>query len=157
VKSFTADPGALGDYAPLRAKDGRTFEIERLRQAKNVLVVKFRGVDDRDAAERLNGIELYADRAALPAAEEDEFYHADLIGLDAFTGEGEALGTVIGVHNFGAGDIVEISPPGGTPILAPFTRAAVPHIDLANRRITVIPPAEAEDAAHDPQKEQDST
>lgn len=144
MKSFTADPLALADYASLFAEDGRSFHIERLRPAKDMLVVKFRGVDDRDAAEALNGVALYADRGALPKADEGEFYHADLIGLVAANEAGEALGTVVAVHNFGAGDILDIAPPRGPSLLVPFTKEAVPVVDIAAGRITVIPPPETE-------------
>lgn len=145
VKSFTADPTALGDFGPLAAKDGRRFEIEHLRPAKNVVVVKFRGVDDRGAAEALNGVSLYVPREELPAAAADEFYHADLIGLDVFTPDGEPLGAVVAVHDFGAGDLLDIAPSGaegarGASFLVPFTKEAVPQVDIAGGRITVIQP-----------------
>ena len=127
-------------------EDGRAFEIERLRPGKNVVVAKLRGIDDRSAAEALNGVVLYANREALPASAEDEFYHADLIGLAATTAAGEPLGTLIAIHNFGAGDILEIAPPRGPTLLVPFTKAAVPHIDVAGGSIRINPPAEtAED------------
>ncbi len=144
VKSFTGDPMALGAYGALRTADGRVFEVERLRPAKGVLVVKFRGVDDRDAAALLNGVALHVDRTALPAADEDEFYHADLIGLEAFAADGGSLGRVTGVQNFGAGDILEIAPPNRPSILIPFTKANVPDIDVAGGRLVVVPPNEVE-------------
>lgn len=144
VKSFTADPMALNSYSSLLAEDGRTFEIERLRPAKNVVVAKFRGVDDRDAAERLKGLSLGVERSALPTPEADEFYHADLIGLAAFDPEGREIGRVAAVENFGAGDYIEIARPKGAPLLIPFTSAAVPVIDIAAGRVTVRPPAEIE-------------
>jgi 16S rRNA processing protein RimM len=143
VKCFTADPLAIGAYGELFAKDGRRFEIETLRSLKNdMLVAKFRGVDDRDAAEALNRVSLYAERSALPAPGEDEFYHADLIGLAAVDEAGKALGTVVAVHNFGAGDILDIAPPRGPSLLVPFTKAAVPVVDIAAGRVTVTPPSE---------------
>jgi 16S rRNA processing protein RimM len=145
VKSFGEQPEALERYSPLAGADGRLFHVERLRPAKEVLVVKFRGVDDRDAAEALSGVDLYVDRSRLPAAEEDEFYHADLIGLAAFSEAGEALGTVIAVHDFGAGDILEIAPSRGTSLLLPFTRSTVPLVDIEAGRIVVAPPAEIDD------------
>jgi 16S rRNA processing protein RimM len=153
VKSFAKDPESLKRYSPLAAGDGRLFHVERLRPAKEVLVVKFRGVDDRRAAEALNGVELYLDRERLPAAEEDEFYHADLIGLAAFSEAGEALGTVIAVHDFGAGDILEIAPSRGKSLLLPFTRATVPLVDIEAGRIVVAPPAEIEDEEPAPEGE----
>ena len=144
VKSFTADPMSLGNYGPLTAADGRTFDIERLRPAKQLLIVKFRGVDDRDSAEALSGTDLYVDRSALPAAAEDEFYHADLIGLTALSEAGEVLGTITAIHDFGAGDILEIAPPRGPSFMLPFTREAVPAVDLAAGRMTVVPPPDTE-------------
>jgi 16S rRNA processing protein RimM len=105
-----------------------------------MLVVTLSGIRDRNAAEALNGTELSIDRSLLPAPEEDEFYAADLVGLRAETPEGELVGKVRAVVNYGAGDIVEILPPSGASILVPFSKAAVPEIDLAAGRIVVIPP-----------------
>lgn len=150
VKSFTSDPLALGTYGPLSARDGRAFAIERVRPAKGVVIAKFRGVDDRDTAEALNGLDLGVDRSALPPAEEDEFYHADLIGLAASDAEGRGVGTVIAVRNFGAGDILEIAPPHGATILIPFTKAAVPDIDLSSGRLVVAPPEEVDLTEEEP-------
>ena len=144
MKAFTEDPLGFGRYAPLFEAGGREHVIERLRPAKDVVIAKFRGVDDRTAAEALNGIELYIRRDSLPTPEEDEFYHADLIGLAAFSATGDQLGTIAALHNFGSGDILEVVPPRGTPLLVPFTRAAVPAIDVAGGRLTVVPPAEAD-------------
>jgi 16S rRNA processing protein RimM len=144
VKALTADPLALKDYTPLAAADGRLFHVEAARPAgasPDMLVVRFRGIADRNAAEALNGTGLFIPRDRLPAtADEDEFYHADLIGLAAATVAGEALGTVIAVHNFGAGDIIEIAPRRGPTLLVPFTRAVVPIVDLAAQRLVVDPP-----------------
>ena len=144
VKTFTEDPLSLGEYGPLMAEDGRVLEIERLRPGKDVVVAKFRGIDDRNAAEALNGVSLYVDRARLPAAEGDEYFHADLIGLAADTDAGERLGTVTAIHNFGAGDILEIAPPRGPTLLVPFTKQAVPVVQLEAGRIVVSPPDETE-------------
>jgi 16S rRNA processing protein RimM len=154
VKSFAAEPMALGGYGPLHTEDGRLFEIERIRPAKgDMLTAKFRGVDDRSAAEALNGVSLYVDHNDLPAPEEDEFYHADLIGLAALDAAGERLGTVVAVHDFGAGDILDIAPPSGPSLLVPFTRAAVPDVDIAAGTITVTPPAEVEGEPGDAREE----
>lgn len=144
VKSFTAIPTALGEYGPLTARDGRTFVVERLRPAKEVVVAKFRGIDDRGTAEALNGTDLYVPRQRLPAEEEDEYYHSDLIGLAAATEAGEPLGTVVAVHDFGAGDILEIAPSRGPTLMLPFTREAVPAIDLAARSLIAVPPPDVE-------------
>jgi 16S rRNA processing protein RimM len=150
VKSFTAEPLALGAYGVLTTQDGRSLEIERLRPGKGVALAKFRGVDDRNAAEALNGASLYVDRAALPPAEADEFYYADLIGLAAVAPSGETLGTVAAIHDFGAGDILEIVPKQGRAMLIPFTRASVPDIDVAHRRLTVVRPIETSEPGKDP-------
>jgi 16S rRNA processing protein RimM len=147
VKSFTAAPLDLTAYGPLTAGDGRCFTIRAARPAgasPDMLVVRFEGVDDRNTAERLNGIDLSVPRERLPEPGRDEFYHADLIGLDAVTLDGAPLGTVIGVPNYGAGDLLEIAPSRGPTLLIPFTRAAVPEIDLAARRVVVDPPVEVE-------------
>src|ERR1700761_7697452 len=101
--TFTEDPFAVEAYGPLVTKDGaRHFEVASAREAKDHLVVTFKGVTTRDEAERLNGIELYVPREKLPATEDNEYYHADLIGLDAVTAANELLGRVIAIHNFGA-------------------------------------------------------
>lgn len=138
VKSFAADPVALGDYGPLRTKDGRIFTVKTIREAKEVVIVRFAEVADRNAAEALSGVELFVDRAALPDdLEEEEFYHADLVGLDVVDETGAGLGTVLAVHDFGAGDILEVRPKGGKSLMVPFTRAAVPEISLADRRVRI--------------------
>ena len=139
IKSFTADPMAVIGYGVLETEDGTaTFEIESLRPAKSHWVAQLRGVRDRNAAERLANVKLFMPRDRLPAAETDEFYHADLIGLAAVTTDGRALGTVVAIHDFGAGDILELRPPvGGTTIMLPFTEAFVPAVDIAGRRIVV--------------------
>jgi 16S rRNA processing protein RimM len=142
LKSFTADPMAVKDYGPLMSEDGSaSFEIEALRPAKGHLVARLRGVEDRDAAERLAHLRLFVPRERLPPAGADEFYYVDLIGLVAVTADGTEVGTVIAVHDFGAGDILELRPPaGGTTIMLPFTDAFVPAVDVAAGRITVAPP-----------------
>jgi 16S rRNA processing protein RimM len=143
--TFTEDPFAVKDYGPLSTKDGaRQFEIASAREAKDHLVATFKDVTTRDEAERLNGIELYISREKLPATDGDEYYHADLIGLDAVTTLNEPLGRVIAIHNFGAGDIIEIAPPSGTTILLPFSNAVVPTVDIAGGRVVIELPAEVE-------------
>jgi len=144
VKAFTGLPEGIAAYGPLSAADGRVFEIETLRPAAgksgDMLVVRFKGVADRNAAEALNGVELFIPRERLPAPEADEFYHADLIGLAAVTSSGEELGTVVRVENFGAGDLLELAPRRGKTLLIPFTHAVVPEVDLAGKRLVVNPP-----------------
>ena len=143
--TFTEDRFAVKDYGALLTKDGaRQFEITSAREANDHLVATFKGVTTRDEAERLNGIELYISREKLPATEDDEYYHADLIGLDAVTTLNEPLGRVIAIHNFGAGDIIEIAPPAGATMLLPFSNAVVPTVDIAGGRVVIELPAEIE-------------
>lgn len=143
VKSFTADPLALGDYGPLSSADGALrLTVARLRDAGNMLVVAFKEVGDRTRAETLNGVDLFIDRAALPAAgDEDDFYHADLIGLAVETVDGETIGRVLAVQDFGAGDLVEVERPGRPTVFVPFTRAVVPVVDVRGGRMVIAPPA----------------
>ena len=112
--TFTDDPLAVKSYGPLITKDGaRQFEVTQAREAKDHLVATLKGVSTREEAERLNGIELYIARDRLPATDDDEYYHADLIGLAAVNAANEPLGRVIAIHNFGAGDLIEIAPAAG--------------------------------------------
>ena len=144
LKSFTADPLAVMDYGPLSTEDGaRSFVIEALRPAKGHLVARLAGIGYRDTAERLARTRLYIPRERLPPPAADEFYHADLIGLAAVAADGSEVGTVVAIHDFGAGDILELRPAsGGTTIMLPFNEACVPKIDLAQGRITVVLPQE---------------
>ena len=143
--TFTEDPFAVKRYGPLSTKDGaRQFEIASAREAKGHLVAQFKGIATRDEAERLNGLELYVPRKKLPATDEDEYYHADLIGLAAVTTADEPLGRVIAIHNFGAGDILEIAPHSGATMLLPFTNAVVPTVDIAGGRVLIELPQEVE-------------
>jgi 16S rRNA processing protein RimM len=143
--TFTEDPLAVTRYGPLATKDGlRQLELAQAREAKGHLVVTFKGVTTRNEAERLNGLELYVARNKLPATDEDEYYHADLIGLAAITTMGEPLGKVIAIHNFGAGDIIEIAPPAGTTIMLPFSNAVVPTVDITGGLVTIALPEEIE-------------
>jgi 16S rRNA processing protein RimM len=147
LRSFTEEPMAVTAYGPLESEDGtRRFTIEALRPAKDHFVARLAGVNDRDAAERLTGLKLYVSRERLPPVDDEEtYYHADLIGLAAVTPEGAPLGTVTAMHNFGAGDIVEIAPQGGgETLLVPFTDLAVPEIDIAAGRVVVVPPSVSE-------------
>ena len=143
--TFTEDPLAVKRYGPLATKDGaRHFEVASAREAKGHLVATLKGVTTREAAERLNGVELYVAREKLPATDDDEYYHADLIGLAAVTPKDEPLGRVVAIHNFGAGDIIEIAPPQGATMLLPFTNAVVPTVDLAGGRAVIELPKEIE-------------
>jgi 16S rRNA processing protein RimM len=143
--TFTEDPLAVLQYGALATKDGaRSFEVANAREAKGHLVATLKGIATREDAERLNGIELYVAREKLPATDDDEYYHADLIGLTAVNAANEPLGRVIAIHNFGAGDIIEIAPPHGATMLLPFTNAVVPSVDLAAGRVVIELPAEIE-------------
>lgn len=146
IKSYTADPLAIGDYGPLSDETGaKKFEIERLRLLKEDMVVaKVKGLADRDAAGALTGVSLYVAREKLPPPDEDEFYIADLVGLSAVSPEGEAIGIVKNVLNFGAGDILEIAPASGETLMLPFTKEVAPSIDFSDGRIVVARPAETE-------------
>lgn len=144
--TFTEDPLAVKHYGPLSTKDGmRQFEVTHVREAKDHLVATLQGVATREDAERLNGIELYIAREKLPATDDDEYYHADLIGLAAVNAADEPVGRVIAIHNFGAGDIIEIAPAHGPTMLLPFTNAVVPTVDLAGGRVVIELPQETED------------
>jgi|SRR5665213_757493 len=143
--TFTEDPLAVLRYGPLASKDGvRQFVVTHARQAKGYLVATLKGIATREDAERLNGIELYIPRDKLPAAGEGEYYHADLIGLAAVNAADEPLGRVTAIHNFGAGDIIEIAPPHGAAMLLPFTNAVVPTVDLSGGRVVIELPVEIE-------------
>ena len=141
--TFTEDPLAVKAYGPLLTKDGaRSFEVATAREAKGHLVATLKGIATREDAERLNGLELYVAREKLPATEQDEYYHADLIGLAAVNAASEPIGRVTAIHNFGAGDIIEIAPADGATMLLPFTNAVVPSVDLAAGRVVIELPDE---------------
>lgn len=143
--TFTEDPLAVTRYGKLSTKDGsRYFEVANVREAKGHLVAMLNGVATREDAERLNGIELYVTRDSLPATEADEYYHADLIGLAAVNTANDPIGRVTAIHNFGAGDIIEIAPPHGVAMLLPFTNAVVPTVDIAAGRVVIEMPDEIE-------------
>src|SRR5215510_3297335 len=149
--TFTEDPYAVKDYGPLSTKDGaRQFEVTHVREAKDHLVATLKGIATREDAERLNGLELYVSRDKLPETDEDEYYHADLIGLAAVNAANDPLGRVIAIHNFGAGDIIEIAPAQGPTMLLPFTNAVVPTVDLAGGRVVIELPQEIEDGEAQP-------
>jgi 16S rRNA processing protein RimM len=143
--TFTEDPLAVKRYGPLVTKDGaRQFEVTHAREAKGHLVATLKGIATREEAERLNGVELYIAREKLPVTGENEYYHADLIGLAAVNSANEPLGHVLAIHNFGAGDIIEIAPPRGATLLLPFTNAVVSSVDLAGGRVVIELPNEIE-------------
>jgi len=139
LKSYCAEPTAIADYGPLHTEDGtRSFRITLTRPVAGGLGARVQGIKTKEEADALRGTQLYADRARLPHLPDDEFYHADLIGLAVQDTGGVALGTVQAVHNHGAGDILEISGPGlKSALMVPFTLVAVPTVDLTARRIVV--------------------
>ncbi|MPZ39116.1 MAG: ribosome maturation factor RimM [Rhizobiales bacterium] len=137
---FTADPLSVATYGPLESEDrAARFEIETLRTAKDHLVARLKGVNDRDTAVRLTNTKLFVSREKLPETDaDDEFYHTDLIGLAVVDTDENTLGSVAAIHNFGAGDLIEVMPTqGGTTVLLPFTEAMVPVVDVAGQRIVV--------------------
>ena len=139
LKSFTASPEDLTAYGPLSDQTGnRLFKLEILSRTKDQFLGRLSDVSDRTAAEGLKGTRLYVARAALPDPAEEEFYHADLIGLEAVGPDGDSLGKVKAVQNYGAGDFLEIAPATGPEILVPFTLAAVPEVDLKEGRVRVV-------------------
>ena len=150
VKSFTSDPLALKDYGALQDENGsRAFTVQALRLLKDdICVARFKDVSDRDAAAALTHLRLFALRANMPAIEDGEYFHADLIGLRAVSAAGEAIGLVVAMQNFGAGDMLEIAPAGGgETLLLPFTNAVAPVVDIAGGRIVIEPPAEIDGEA----------
>lgn len=142
LRSFTQDPRAVARYGALETEDGaQKFEVESLRAAKDHFVAKLSGIDNRDAAQALRNVKLYVPRARLPAPEnKNTYYHADLIGLTVATTRAETIGEIMAIHNFGAGDIIEIRLTDGETAMLPFTDAAVPVIDIAAGKVIVNPP-----------------
>ncbi|MDJ0628199.1 MAG: ribosome maturation factor RimM [Rhodobacter sp.] len=142
LKSFCAEPEAIADYAPLTDEDGdRQFDLTLSRAVKNGFAARIKGVSSKEAADALRGTRLYAERGRLPDLPDDEFYHADLIGLIVLDTGGARLGRVKAVVDYGAGDLLEIAGPGlPEPVLLPFTREAVPTVDLTSGRIIADPP-----------------
>ena len=145
IKSFTAVPEDVAAYGPVEDETGRhRFEIAVEGAARGLVVARISGIGDRTAAEALRGMRLYVARARLPpTAEEEEFYHADLLGLEAVGAAGTVIGRVSGIIPAGGTDVLEIArEAGAAPVLVPFTRKAVPLVDIAAGRVVVIPPDE---------------
>ncbi|MEM8956226.1 MAG: ribosome maturation factor RimM [Pseudomonadota bacterium] len=142
LKSFCAPAEAIADYAPLSTEDGaRNFTVRLTGQAKGALTARLGGIANKEAADALRGTRLYAPRDRLPTLPEDEFYHTDLIGLTVLDTGGRNLGKIRAVHDHGAGDLLEVHGPGlkGT-VLLPFTKDAVPTVDIAGGRVVADPP-----------------
>jgi len=141
IKSFTEEPEDVARYGPLTDETGvRRFELRLIGAAKGVVVARLSGIVDRNQAEALRGLRLYLPRSALPQTEDEEYYHADLIGLEAVLGDGTPVGQVRAIHDFGAGDTLELARPGAPPVMVPFTRAVVPSVELAAGRLVLDPP-----------------
>jgi len=141
IKSFTENPKAVADYGAATDETGKVSYKLRIvgGASKGQVRVKLEGVDDRDAAEALKGTKLFVPRDVLPEPEEDEFYHADLIGLEARLPDGESLGRVRAVFDFGAGDMLEVEHPNKGVLMVPFTKAAVPRVELDGGWLQVEP------------------
>jgi 16S rRNA processing protein RimM len=143
LRIYTQEPEGIAAYGALEDETGRAIEIETVRVTPKAVIARIKGVTTREAAEALTHTKLYLPRARLPASEEDEWYHADLVGLAAVDADGAPIGTVVAVHNFGAGDIIEIKPASGeASMLVPFNSATVPEVDIAQGRIVLVPPEE---------------
>lgn len=147
IRTFTEDPADIAAYGALSDKSGkRTFKIANLRVTAKSVIARLDGVDDRTAAEKLRNTGLYVKRGQLPDLAPGAFYYEDLAGLSAVHPDGSGLGTIAGVVNFGAGDLVEIARPGEREtLLVPFTKEAVPVVDLDAGRVTIVMPAFADD------------
>ena len=141
LKSFCATPEDIGGYSPLVTEGGQSFDVRITRPVKNGFAARLSGVTTKEQADALKGTRLYVPRERLPALGDDEFYHADLIGLEVVDTGGATLGRITAVHDHGAGDLLEIAGPGikGT-VMLPFTQAAVPTVDIAAGRIVTDPP-----------------
>jgi len=141
VTPYTERPEDVAAYGPVSDADGRReYELKIERMTRTDVIARIAGIDDRDAAEALRGLRLFVPRSALPPAGEDEFYAEDLVGLRAETADGGALGRVLSVQDFGAGDMLEIGEMRGRTVFAPFTREVVPVVDLAAGRVVIDPP-----------------
>jgi 16S rRNA processing protein RimM len=151
VQSFTEEPLALARYKTFTTnRPGLTVTIASARGTTNMLVARVEGVNDRTAAEKLNGVELYLEREALAPPEDEEFYHSDLIGLRAQLEDGTVLGKVTAVPNFGAGDILEVKADSGETFLFPFTRVVVPHVYVKDGYLVIDPPLDAAPGEEEP-------
>ena len=159
VRTFTGMPESIASYGPLSDKTGaRTFKLKVVRVTDKGIIARVDGVSDRNAAEALKGIELYVERAKLPAADEGEYYHADLIGLRAVSPECEEIGKIIAVANFGAGDLLEVQLAGGTATeYVPFTDACVPHVDIAAGVATIVMPEMVEGEGEEPSSQNEDS
>lgn len=153
ITPFTQDPEAIGSYGALDTdRDGLTISLTKLRLQKNVIIAHVKGVADRDAAEKLNGVSLFVDRSRLPPTDdEDDFYHTDLIGLEARLTSGVVIGKVAAMPNFGGGDLIEVrDPQSGDSFLYPFTKAVVPEVRIAEGYVVIEAPLDAPEGEEEP-------
>jgi 16S rRNA processing protein RimM len=143
IRPFTEDPEAIAAYGPLTdRKTGRKYTVSVANVTKGMVIARIEGVEDRDQADALKGTELWVDRGALPEIEDEEaFYHHDMIGLRAVAKGGEAIGEVVGIENYGAGDLLELRTQEGRLVLVPFTRDTVPEVDIEGGRVVIEPTA----------------
>lgn len=140
IKSFTEDPFDVGSYGPVESEDGtQSWTLKVVGESKGTVTAKIQGLTDRNQAEALRGIKLFVDRSQLPKADEGTYYHADLIGLKVVLTTGEDLGVVIDVHNFGAGDIIEVGEDKNHTTLVPFSDAAIDEVNMTDGFIRVVP------------------
>ena len=141
LRCYTEEPESVAAYGPVFDAQGRElFHLTVIGSTKGGVIARAEGIGDRDAAEALRGLDLYVPRDRLPATDEDEFYVSDLVGMEAVGPDGSVQGRIVAVHNFGAGDLIEVQPAEGQSQLVPFTREAVPDVDLAVRRAVVVLP-----------------
>ena len=153
IATHTQDPEAIGTYGPLTTdRDGLTVTLNKVRLHKNVIVAHIPGISDRSTAEQLNGVNLFVERSKLPAPDDaDDFYHADLLGLDARLDSGVTIGKVSALPNFGAGDLIEVrDPQSGDTYLYPFTKAVVPTINIAEGYLVIVVPLEVDEGDEEP-------
>ena len=141
IRTCTERAEDIAAYGPLTDETGaRSFTLVDLKPIKGGIAARVEGIQDRTAAEALKGTQLYVARDALPDSEGDEFYHTDLLGMRVVTVNGEEFGRVLAVHDFGAGDVLEIERMDGPPLVVPFTRDTVPEIDTDKGHLVLIPP-----------------
>lgn len=153
IETYTSEPGGIAAYGALQTEDGaRELTLRIVRITPKGVIAHAKGVDDRNAAEALRGTTLYVERDRLPPPEEDEYYFADLVGLRAEDENGNKIGKVIAVQNYGAGDLLELRKSGQRATeLIPFTQASVPTVDVAGGRVVIVPPLIASDDDKDGQ------
>lgn len=140
IKSFTENPEDVGAYGPVESEDGsQVWTVKVMGEAKGTVTAKLKGITDRNQAEALRGQKLFVDRAKLPAVDDGSYYHADLVGLDVVLTTGEAMGSISAVHNFGAGDIIEVDHGNNETTMVPFSQAAIAEVNIKDGIVRVVP------------------